>query len=87
VDELTSKPRSSRGEWLKNRALTLVLMSMFALLLAGQVLTGLHEYNHARLEHHESAIALSAYLTTGHFLEALFENWESEFLQMAVFVG
>ncbi|MET0594203.1 MAG: DUF6766 family protein, partial [Polyangiaceae bacterium] len=27
-----------------------------------------------------------AYLGSGHFLEALFENWESEFLQMGVFV-
>ena len=27
-----------------------------------------------------------AYLTTGHFVEATFENWESEFLQMAAFV-
>jgi hypothetical protein len=26
------------------------------------------------------------YLSTGHFGEAVFENWESEFLQMAVFV-
>lgn len=25
-------------------------------------------------------------MKSGHFLEALFENWESEFLQMAAFV-
>src|SRR4030095_2578808 len=25
-------------------------------------------------------------LTSGHFLQATFENWESEFLQMALFV-
>jgi hypothetical protein len=25
-------------------------------------------------------------VTTGHFAEATFENWESEFLQMASFV-
>ena len=29
---------------------------------------------------------MSGYLATGHPWEALFENWESEFLQMAVFV-
>ena len=29
---------------------------------------------------------MSDYLATGHPWEALFENWESEFLQMAVFV-
>jgi hypothetical protein len=74
------------GRWLRDRALTLVLMAMFLLSLSGQILTGLHEYNNARLEHHEAAIALAAYFTTGHFVEALFENWESEFLQMAVFI-
>jgi hypothetical protein len=86
MDGLTSGRKSPRSEWFRDRALTLVLMAMFALFLAGQVLTGLHEYNHARLEHHQSAIALGAYFTTGHFMEALFENWESEFLQMAVFI-
>ena len=29
---------------------------------------------------------MTGYLATGHLWEALFENWESEFLQMAVFV-
>ena len=29
---------------------------------------------------------MTGYLATGHPWEALFENWESEFLQMAVFV-
>ena len=27
-----------------------------------------------------------AYLTSGHFISAVFENWESEFLQMAAYV-
>jgi len=29
---------------------------------------------------------LAAYLSSGHFGSAVFENWESEFLQMAAFV-
>ena len=29
---------------------------------------------------------MSAYAATGHWWESVFENWESEFLQMAVFV-
>jgi hypothetical protein len=31
-------------------------------------------------------VTLSTYLISGHFLESTFENWESEFLQMAFFV-
>ena len=33
-----------------------------------------------------STVGYVRYLTTGHFVEATFENWESEFLQMAAFV-
>ena len=72
--------------WIKDRALTLVLMAMFLVFLAGQYVTGFHEYNDSQVEHHQTPIALSAYATTGHWWEAVFENWESEFLQMAVFV-
>jgi hypothetical protein len=72
--------------WFRDRALTLVLMAMFLLFLVGQMTTGLFEYNATQREHGEALVTLSAYLATGHPWEALFENWESEFLQMSVFV-
>jgi hypothetical protein len=31
-------------------------------------------------------LGFSDYLATGHFISAVFENWESEFLQMSVYV-
>ncbi|WP_317167807.1 DUF6766 family protein [Spirosoma sp. KUDC1026] len=31
-----------------------------------------------------TAARLSTYLTSGHCIEAVFENWESEFLQMGL---
>jgi len=71
---------------LRDRALTLVLMAMFLLFLAGQMITGFYEYNATQREHGEPAVTVSGYLATGHPWEALFENWESEFLQMVVFV-
>ena len=86
MDPLTYDGGTPLRDWLADRALTLVLMTMFLLFLGGQVITGLHEYNSARLEHHQPVVAITAYLGTGHFIEALFENWESEFLQMAVFI-
>jgi hypothetical protein len=73
-------------KWIRDRALTLVLLAMFALSLAGQILTGKHEYNASRNDHGQPPVDLQEYLATGHPWEALFENWESEFLQMAVFV-
>lgn len=72
--------------WIRDRGLTLVLMVMFALLAVGQVATGFAEYDAERRQHGQPEVTLSAYLGTGHPWEALFENWESEFLQMAVFV-
>ena len=72
--------------WIRDRALTLLLMLMFAFFLVGQVATGLAEYNAEQQEHGQPLVTLNAYLRTGHPWEALFENWESEFLQMAVFV-
>jgi hypothetical protein len=79
-------PLRKAGDWIRDRALTLVLMLMFLLSLVGQVATGLAEHNAEQLAHGRPMLVLSGYLTTGHPWEALFENWESEFLQMAVFV-
>jgi hypothetical protein len=72
--------------WIRDRGLTLVLMAMFLLSGVGQLATGLADYNESRNEHGRPSVTLAGYLSTGHPWEALFENWESEFLQMAVFV-
>ena len=37
-------------------------------------------------EHQEPTVSFGAYLRSGHFVEATFENWESEFLQMGAYV-
>jgi hypothetical protein len=66
--------------------LSIVLFALFALTLLGQSLTGLEEYNEDQLEHRQPTVTYAEYLKTGHFIEATFENWESEFLQMAAFV-
>ncbi|HMD01220.1 MAG TPA: DUF6766 family protein, partial [Ferruginibacter sp.] len=39
-----------------------------------------------RRENGLAAVSVAQYTHSGHFLEATFENWESEFLQMALFV-
>ncbi len=73
-------------DWIRQRALTLALLAMCAVSLAGQIGTGLAEYNAGQQEHGRPAVTLGGYFGTGHPWEAVFENWESEFLQMAVFV-
>jgi hypothetical protein len=71
--------------WKKN-SLSIVILSLMIIFLFMQAYTGWKEYNNERTEHGLTAIALAAYLTTGHFVQATFENWESEFLQMALYV-
>jgi hypothetical protein len=66
--------------------LSIVLCAIFFVAIVGQALTGLVEYNQQQEEHNEPTVSLGAYLTSGHFVEAVFENWESEFLQMAGYV-
>jgi len=72
--------------WVHDRSLTLVMLGLFAVFTLGQVLTGWHEFNDELTAHGRAALSLGGYLATGHLWEAIFENWESEFLQMAAFV-
>ena len=72
--------------WIRDRALTIVLMAMFLVFLAGQYVAGFQEYIESQKEHGQPPIAMADYFYTGHWWEGVFENWESEFLQMAVFV-
>ncbi len=58
----------------------------FALFLVAQSITGFAVYNDDQREHGESTISYPEYLRTGHFVEAAFENWESEYLQIGAYV-
>jgi hypothetical protein len=49
-------------------------------------LTGWNVYNEELSQHGPAHISLVSYAASGHFLSAIFENWESEFLQMAAYV-
>lgn len=66
--------------------LSIVLILLFALSMAGQTWAGWLSYNEQQRDHGHPPVTLSAYLGSGHFGEATFENWESEFLQMACYV-
>jgi hypothetical protein len=80
-----ARPTGIRRIW-HDYGLSIVLIALFLMTLAGQTLAGWRVFNNDQREHGMSAISLGQYLRTGHFGEATFENWESEFLQMAFFV-
>ncbi|MEA2433731.1 MAG: hypothetical protein QOG54_1188 [Actinomycetota bacterium] len=72
--------------FFRDNGLTVVLFFLFGLFLVGQTATGYRTYNHDQRDHHSPAVSFGEYLTSGHFGEAVFENWESEFLQMSGYI-
>ena len=73
-------------KFFKNNGLSIVFLAFFILSLIAQAINGLKVYNQEQEEKGEQRISMIPYLSTGDFIEATFENWESEFLQMALFV-
>jgi hypothetical protein len=71
---------------LWHNGLSIVFLFLFLLSIMGQVYTGHKEHNKELIKEQQTAIPLSQYIVSGHFIETTFENWESEFLQMALFV-
>lgn len=73
--------------FLRDNGLTIALALMFLGSLGGMMLSGWHDAVDRALQDGTTAPAtLGAYVRSAAFMSALFENWESEFLQMAVYV-
>lgn len=71
---------------LHENGLALTTLALFLTFLAAQSAAGWHVHNKNRESQGQKALNYGAYLTSGHNVEAIFENWESEFLQMAAYV-
>jgi hypothetical protein len=81
-----ARTSSALATFVRHNALSLVLTALFLAATVAQIGFGLAAYNEERAHDGLAAIGVGPYLTSGHFLEALFENWESEFLQMGLFI-
>jgi hypothetical protein len=75
-----------RRGWLWFNSLSLILLGFFLLYLTLQSIFGWQVRNEELMQAGLAADSYGHYLTTGHFGEAVFENWESEFLQMGSYV-
>lgn len=73
-------------KYLKNNGLTLALVGAFLVSLAGMLFAGLAVENQTLADHGQPPIDLLTYFFSGAFQSALYENWESEFLQMSAYV-
>jgi len=73
-------------KWMREHGLLLANAGLFIVFFGGMVISGAADYSDDQLAHGHPAVSIGAYLGTGAFLEATFENWESEFLQMGMYV-
>lgn len=73
-------------KWAREHGLLLANLGCFLAFFVGMILSGAASYSEDQQAHGEPAVSVLEFLGTGAFVEATFENWESEFLQMAMYV-
>ncbi|MFK4810217.1 DUF6766 family protein [Devosia sp. ZW T5_3] len=72
--------------FIRDNGLSLALLAIFLLSTGGMLITGWFDHNAELTRHDAPDIGLFAYFASPAFLSPLFENWESEFLQMSAYV-
>ena len=83
---MMSQPRRASA-LLGDNGLLLACLGLFAIFFAGMIISGTATYNQEQQEHgSREQVSVLKYLSTGDFVEATFENWESEFLQTGMYV-
>jgi hypothetical protein len=72
--------------FIRDNGLTIVLLIISIAMITCMLFAGWNVLNNQHAEHGLGQVSLTSYALSGHFLSALFENWESEFLQMSAYV-
>jgi hypothetical protein len=75
-----------KHSFLKRNGLSITVLLMMLAAWSAQALTGHAAHNHELAEHGQPTVVFLAYVAGADFWSATFENWESEFLQMGVYV-
>jgi hypothetical protein len=71
---------------LRDNGLSITMFALFLIFLVAQSIAGWKSNNSDNEQHRQPPESYGEYLTSGAFVEATFENWESEFLQMGAYV-
>jgi hypothetical protein len=77
---------AKKHSFLYRNSLSISMLMLMVIFLIGQFFTGMREKNEELREIGKPELTSSEYLTSGHFIQSTFENWESEFLQMSLYV-
>jgi hypothetical protein len=84
--EVQASRQGNDAGWLRENGLGLALALLFAFCLVGLVVSGHASTNEDRAHDGLPPLSVAEYVASPAFVAATFENWESEFLQMGVFV-
>jgi hypothetical protein len=82
----TPNLRNGMRRFLRDNSLSITMFGLFFVFVTAQSIAGLSDYNSTQKEHGRPPVGYGQYLGSGDFVEAVFENWESEFLQMGSYV-
>jgi hypothetical protein len=72
--------------FVSENSLSLFFFTILAITLLGQSFAGQHDYNAEQVEHGERPVSWTTYVSSPDFWGAVMENWQSEFLQFALFI-
>ncbi|MCX6320208.1 MAG: hypothetical protein NTX93_00160 [Bacteroidia bacterium] len=75
-----------KHSFLYKNSLSIVALTLMLVFWAGQFIAGMKTLDEERKENGLPPLSVIEYAKSGHFIQATFENWESEFLQMAFYV-
>jgi hypothetical protein len=83
---MKARKKNEKHSFFYKNGLTIVFMVLFVISLTGQAYSGWKKHNEYLVDKSQIELTFSSYIVSPHFIQATFENWESEFLQMALFV-
>lgn len=72
----------SLKKFARDNGLSIAMFGIFAVALIGMSIAGWQSSNETLTDHDQPTESYVSYLGSGDFVEGVFENWESEFLQM-----
>src|SRR5215208_5147097 len=73
--------------FVNENSLSLFFLLIFLAAIAGQAIAGHDLYNEEAVMHGDPVKSLWEYLSTADFAQAVTENWQSEYLQFALFAA
>ncbi len=73
--------------FVRDNSLSLFFGVLFLAAGAGQSVAGRSAYNEEQLQHGEETVSYGRYVLSSDFGQALLENWQSEYLQFALFIA